>query len=75
MTFTVRNNRFTSDMASVNKAINDIYKNKKMKACVFDKSLVSRDVFVVMDDELEKYAKKMIELMEKWREGSMTLAK
>lgn len=63
ITFTIRNNRLTADMASVNKAINEIYKNKKIKAFMFDKSLVSRDVFVILDNDIEKYVKKMIELM------------
>lgn len=59
----IRNNRFTSNMVSVNKAINDIYNNKKGKPYIFDKSLVSRDVFIVLDENIEKYVKKMIELM------------
>lgn len=59
----VRNNRFTSDEAIVNKSINDIYNNRKIKPYIFDKSLVSSDVFVVLDENIEKYVKKMIELM------------
>ncbi len=62
--YIIRSNRFTDDMTSVNNAINNIYKNKKMKNLRFEKSLVSKDNFIVLDDKLEKYAKKMIELME-----------
>ena len=64
MQFTTRNNRFTSDMASVNKAINDIYINKTKRKFTFNKSLVSRSVFIVLEDDLEFYAKKMIKLMD-----------
>ena len=62
ITCTIRNNRFTADIAGVNKAINDIYNNKSKKV-IFDKSLVSRENFVILNSELEKYVEKMIELM------------
>lgn len=62
-TCTYRNNRFTANIESVNKTINDIYNNKKVEVLKFDSSLVSRNVFVILDDHIEKYVTKMIELM------------
>ena len=50
----------------MNKAINDIYNNKSKKVG-FDKSLVSRENFVILNSELEKYVEKMIELMKESR--------
>lgn len=64
MQITTRNNRFTTGMASVNKAINDIYKYKTKQKFTFNKSLVSRSVFIVLEDDLEFYAEKMIKLMD-----------
>ena len=60
-----RNNRFTANIESVNKTINDIYNNKKIEPLKFDSSLVSRNVFIILDDHIEEYVKKMIELINK----------
>ncbi len=72
-THIVRYNRFIDDMASVNNAINNIYNNEKPKYIRFNKSLVTKDNFVILDDDLEKYAKKMIELMKETGETNIEL--
>ena len=63
ITYTIRNNRFTDDMSSVNNTINKIYQNKKTKNIKFNRTLVTKQNFIVLDANLEKYAEKMIELM------------
>lgn len=63
ITYTIRNNRFTDDMASVNNTIYKIYQNKEIGNIIFNKSLVTTENFTILDDNLEKYVEKMIALM------------
>ncbi len=74
MTHKVRHNRFTYNMAYISNSINEIYRDRKIFAkYIFDKSLVTREVFVFLDEKLEKYVEKMVDIINKTGKANIIL--